>query len=432
MKNEIEKVHIGSIAEEMGIEKGDFLISINGKEVKDIIDYRFLTADEYFTVDIEKKSGEVWELEIEKDFDEDLGIEFKNEIKAMHCSNKCMFCFIDQLPKGMRKTLYFKDDDSRLSFLQGNFVTLTNMSDDDIQRIIDYKISPINVSVQTTNPELRVRMLHNKTAGNIIQRIKKLADAGISMNCQIVLCPGVNNGDELVKTVKDLYELYPGVRNVAAVPVGITKYRQNLPNLRTYDKAEASGEIDRIAILQKKYISEIGSPFIRLSDEIYLTAERPIPDSDFYGAFEQLEDGIGMIRYFRDSIDENVKDLKRDIKKSFTIITGAAAYNEMADTAKKIESSNNNVKIDVLKVINHFFGETITVSGLLTAQDIISAAKDVKLNEIVLISSNMLKSDEDILLDDMSLNELEKRLNRKIVVCKFTGEDMIEKINSCI
>lgn len=290
MKNEITVVKPGSIAEEMEIESGDLLLSINGQAVKDIIDYKFLICDEYVEMEIEKASGEVWELEIEKEYDEDLGVEFRDAIldTPRSCHNKCVFCFIDQLPKGMRETLYFKDDDSRLAFLQGNFVTLTNMSEEDIERIIKYKISPINVSVHTTNPELRIKMTNNRFAGNVYERLKRMANAGISINCQVVLCPELNDGDELEKTIEDLYELYPQIENLAVVPVGITKFREGLFNLKLYNKNTAAEQLDRVAKLQEKYIKEIGDPFIRLSDEFYVIAERDVPETEFYNNFSTI------------------------------------------------------------------------------------------------------------------------------------------------
>jgi Fe-S oxidoreductase, related to NifB/MoaA family len=299
MSAKISKILPGSIAEELELEVGDALLTINGSEVKDIIDYKFLAADEYIEMDIQKPNGEIWTYEVEKDYDDNLGIEFESAImdEAKRCSNKCIFCFIDQLPPGMRETLYFKDDDSRLSFLQGNFVTLTNMKDSDIDRIIKYRISPINVSVHTTDPELRKKMLNNRFAGNIYERLQKLADAGITMNCQIVCVPGVNNGEELIKTVEDLYKLYPSIQNVAAVPVGSTKFREGLYNVTLYKKDTAKTEIENMRKLQEKYIKEIGAPFVRLSDEFYVLSGEEIPDAEFYEGFEQLEDGVGMIRF---------------------------------------------------------------------------------------------------------------------------------------
>lgn len=438
MKNEIAVVKPESIAEEMEIEVGDLLLSINGEPVKDIIDYKFLISDEFVNIEIEKKSGEIWELEIEKDYDEDLGVQFKEAIldRPRSCHNKCIFCFIDQLPPGMRETLYFKDDDSRLAFLQGNFVTLTNMSEEDIERIIKYKISPINVSVHTTNPELRVKMTNNGFAGNVYDRIKRMAKAGIKINCQVVLCPGINDGDELEKTIEDLYKLYPQVENLAVVPVGVTRFREGLFKFQLYNKDTSAEQLNRVARLQERYIKEIGKPFVRLSDEFYVVAEKEIPPTEFYNRFKQLEDGVGMIRIFRNYISESLSELKKEEKGSFTMLTGALAYEEIAKAADEIMKVNPKIRIKVKKIINNFFGETITVAGLITGEDIIEQLKDEDLGNYVIIPDCMLRKgyelaadDEKIFLDDITVEGLAKALNRDILVCDYTGEDLIQIIN---
>ncbi|MFD3156488.1 DUF512 domain-containing protein [Haloimpatiens sp. FM7330] len=438
--NEIIKIYPGSIAEEVGIEKNDKLISINGNPVKDIIDYKFLITDQYINIEIEKQDGQIWDIEIEKDYDEVLGIEFKDFIldKPKSCHNKCIFCFIDQLPKGMRKTLYFKDDDSRLSFLQGNFVTLTNMSEEDVDRIIKYRMSPINISIHTTNEELRVKMLNNRFAGKAYGRMKKLAQAGIEMNCQIVSCPGINNGSELKKTIQELYKLYPSVQSAAVVPIGITKFREGLPKLKLYTKDGAIAEIKMIKEMQKKFIENSSTPFVRLSDEFYVIAELDVPESDFYEGYNQLEDGIGMIRIFRDNIENNLNRLDLHKKGTFTIITGVSAYKEIQNAANKIMNYNKNVRIKVKKIINNFFGETITVAGLLTGQDIIEQVKDEDLCEYIIVSNNMIRkgyeleqNSDKVLLDDITIEDLENEFNRKILICDYSGEDLIDIINSC-
>ncbi|MDD3224012.1 MAG: DUF512 domain-containing protein [Clostridium sp.] len=432
MKNEISKIEKGSIAEELGIEVGDSIISINGSDVNDILDYRFLMSDDYVVIEVKKSdTGDIWELDVEKDYDEKFGVEFKEGImdKARSCTNNCVFCFIDQLPKGMRKSLYFKDDDSRLSFLQGNFVTLTNLKDEDIDRIVQYKISPINVSVHTTNPELRVKMLHNRFAGDIMEKIEKLAKGGINMNCQIVSCRGINSGEELKKTVLDLYKFYPKINNIAVVPVGVTKCREGLFKLNTYDYESSKKEIRMIGEIQKKFFNEIGMPFVRLSDEFYVMAKEEIPDTNFYGDFSQLEDGIGMIRAFRNNIENTVKDLDTNKSGSFTMVTGFSAYNEIKKAAKKINEVNKNISIDVVMVLNKYFGETITVAGLLTATDIINKLKDRVASDYLIIPRNMLKSDTNIFLDDLTIDDLEKKLNTKVLVCDYTGEDLVKIIN---
>lgn len=432
MSAKIIRIHPEGIAEELELEVGDVLLSINGNEVKDILDYKFLIADEYVEVDIEKPDGEVWTYEIEKEYDEDLGVDFQSSImdQARSCSNKCIFCFIDQLPPGMRETLYFKDDDSRLSFLQGNFVTLTNMKDSDIDRIIKYKISPINVSVHTTDPELRKKMLNNRFAGNVYERLQKLASAGITMNCQIVCVPGVNNGEELVKTVEDLYKLYPAVQNVAAVPVGSTKYREGLYNITLFNGLTAQKEIESIKLLQDRYIKEIGAPFIRLSDEFYVLSRHTIPDNEFYTGFEQIEDGIGMIRYLRDAIESTLPNLREDIKGEFTFATGVLAYDEIVSMGNAIMAKNNKIKINVKKIINRYFGETITVAGLLTGKDIMEqVGEDLNSGKIIL-PVNMLKSGEKVFLDDVTLDQMQDTLQREILICEYTGEDLIDIINN--
>lgn len=437
MKNKISKIIEGGIAEELGIEKGDILLSINGVEIVDIIDYKFLLADDYIEIEVLKPNNEIWEFEIEKNYEEDLGVEFEQAIldKARSCSNNCMFCFIDQLPKGMRETLYFKDDDSRLSFLQGNFVTLTNMKDEDIDRIINYRISPINVSVHTTNPDLRVKMLNNRFAGNVYERLKKLADANIEVNAQIVTVPGVNNGEELIRTVEDLYKLYPSIQNIAAVPIGITKFRDGLKDVSIFDKEMSKREIENVRKIQEKYMKEIGSPFVRLADEFYVMANEPIPDDEFYENYDQLQDGIGMISYLRKSIRGTIDSLGNG-RGSFTMITGTSAYEEIKNVSDIIKNKNPNIRIDCYKIINNFFGETITVAGLLTGIDIINQLKGKINTKYLIMSDNMFRQgyeegsiEEKIMLDDYKIKDIENELGVKVIVCKYTGEDLIELIN---
>ena len=437
MKNVIKEVLPDSIAEEVGIEVNDVLISINDNIIDDIIDYRFLSADEEIVLQIEKPNGEVWDIEIEKDYGEELGIEFGGGImdKAKSCSNKCMFCFIDQLPKGMRDTLYFKDDDSRLSFLQGNFVTLTNMKEEDIDRIIRYRISPINISVHTTNPELRVRMLKNRFAGNVLERMQRLSDEGIQMHAQIVCIPDVNDGEELKRTIEDLYKLYPQVNNVAVVPIGITKFREGLEKVNTFTKEGSKYTIDMVKELQNKFYNEVGEPFVRLSDEFYIVAGEEIPYAEFYNGFTQIEDGVGVTRCFRDAIESDLDILDLNKKGSYTMITGALAYDEVKSAAEKIVKKNPKIHIDVFKIINNFFGNTITVNGLLTGGDIIEQLKGKIRTPYLFMADNMfrrgyeLAPQDSIMLDDLTINDIEKALDVKVIVCDYTGEDLISLIN---
>lgn len=438
MKNEISKIIPGSIAEEVEIEVGDRLLSINDNEVKDIIDYKFLITDEELVLEVEKADGEIWEIEIDKDYDEDLGIIFQEAImdKPMSCHNNCVFCFVDQLPKGMRETLYFKDDDSRLSFLQGNFLTLTNMKEEDIDRIIKYKISPINVSVHTTSPELRVKMLNNRFAGGIYDILRRLAIAGIKINTQVVCCPGINDGEELVNTVEDLYKLYPNVSSVAVVPLGLTKHREGLKHLELFTKESSLTQVKLIKNLQDKYIADSGTPFVRLSDEFYIVSGEPLPKTEHYEGFQQIEDGVGMVTLFKDTIDATLPNLKSCGSGSFTFVTGALVYPEILEVKNKIQKVNENINISVEKIINNYFGKTITVTGLLTGIDIINTLKEKEVGDYVIIPNNVLRkgyelssSEEAILLDDYTVEDLSKILNRKVIVCDFTGDDLISIIN---
>ena len=430
--NIISKVYKDSIAEEIGIEVGDLLIAVNDQKVHDIIEYKFLISDEYIELEIQKRDGEVYIYEIEKDFDEELGIEFVNPIidKAKSCRNKCIFCFIDQLPKGMRKTLYFKDDDSRLSFLQGNFITLTNMSEEDIQNIIKYRISPINISVHTTNPELRTKMINNKCAGKLLETMKRLADAQIEMNCQIVLCPRYNDKEELDRTLVDLSSLYPYVNSVAIVPVGVTRYREKLAKLDIFDYETANQTINQVHQLQEKYLKELNTRFAFLSDEFYIIAKKPLLNYDEYEGFLQFEDGVGMIckqgteivRYL-DTLEEN-----DDIEKIVSIATGSSAYEFICDMADKIMKKFKNIKINVYKIVNDYFGHTITVSGLITATDIIKQLDGEDLGEALYITRSMLKGDEEVFLDDITLEQLEEKLNIKVIPCENEGKIFVDKI----
>ncbi|WP_304340730.1 DUF512 domain-containing protein [Metaclostridioides mangenotii] len=431
--NIINKVSKGSIAEELGIEVGDLLVSINEQPIRDIIEYRFLLSDEYLEVEIENKYGELYLYEIEKDYDEDLGIEFSNPIidMAKSCRNKCMFCFVDQLPEGMRETLYFKDDDSRLSFLQGNFVTLTNMSDDDIENIIKYRISPINISVHTTNPDLRQKMISNKFAGKVYGIMKKLAEAEITMNCQVVLCPGVNDGEELRRTVYDLIELYPYVNSIAVVPVGITKYRDNLPNLKIFDKESANKTIDQIHKIQEDLLKKVGTRFVFLSDEFYVLADRELLDYDDYEGFLQFEDGVGMIKKMGAEIRQYLDSLplnKTVEKRKISIATGHSAYKFMREMSNLVMEKYKNIEIKVYEIKNKFWGETITVSGLITAKDILEQLKGEDIGDVLYITRSMLKADEEIFLDNITLEELQDIMKIKIIPCLNEGKDFIDKI----
>ena len=378
----------GSIAEELGIRPGDKLLAIDGHEIEDIFDYQFYVEDEEIVLLIEKPDGEQWELEIEKEADEDLGIEFGQGLMDEYrsCYNKCIFCFIDQMPKGMRDTLYFKDDDSRLSFLQGNYVTLTNMSSHDIERIIRYRLEPINISFQTTNPELRCRMLHNRFAGEALKKVDMLYQGGIEMNGQIVLCKGVNDGDELERSIRDLTSYLPLLKSVSVVPVGLTKFRSGLYPLDPFTKEDAREVLDVIHRWQEKIYQEYGIHFIHAGDEWYLLAEEDVPEEERYDGYLQLENGVGMLRLLFNEFAEGFEALTGDDRQDeLSIATGKLAYPYLCKMAEKITEKFPGVRIHVYCIRNDFFGERITVSGLITGQDLMAQLKERELGRRLLI-----------------------------------------------
>lgn len=449
----VKDVLPGSIAEEAGVEAGDAILSINGEKIRDVFDYRFLITNENILLELLKQDGEVWEIEIEKDEYEDLGIEFENAMldDARSCNNKCIFCFIDQLPKGMRDTLYFKDDDSRLSFFMGNYVTLTNMNFDDIDRIIKYRMSPINVSVHTTNPDLRVFMLKNKNAGDVVKKIQKLIDGGIEVNCQIVLCRDINDEKELDRSIEELGSLYPGVNSISVVPVGITKHREGLIDLKPYDKESSKKVITQVEGWQKKFKGKFDSRVVYIADEFYIMAEKDIPDYEEYEDFPQIENGVGLIAQFKMEFEEGIKKLDGRISnegdeekseededaqdfcvemgpRNISIATGVSPYLHIKELAEILKNRYTNLNINVYKIENNFFGKNVTVTGLLTGQDIIEQLRGKELGNELLISRSMLRSGEEVLLDDYTVSDLEKKLNVKISIVENNGKDFIVKV----
>ena len=428
--NIIDGVMPGSIAEELEIERGDILISANGKDIVDIIDYKYITTDELVTLLIKKADGELWELEIEKEYAEDIGLTFTNPLidSARSCTNKCIFCFIDQLPKGMRETLYFKDDDSRLSFLQGNFITLTNLSEEEIDRIIEYRISPVNVSVHTTNPELRKKMLCNKNAGKLYGILERFSSVNIGMNCQIVLVPHVNDGAELERTLRDLSALYPNVNSVAVVPIGVTKFRQGLHPVETFNHDTSEALVDIIGKMQGEFLEKLGTRFVFASDEFFVLADEEIPSEDDYEGFPQIENGIGLIRSFKSEVEEELEYIEGHpvIDKRFVIPTGTLAYEFMKKIADMMMEKFEHLDIEVVPIKNRFFGETITVTGLLTATDIIDQLKGIDLGDGLFITKAMLKSDEDIFLDNITLDGLKELLGKEITVTRVDGHEFVD------
>ena len=427
----IQTVYPGSIAEELEIEPGDVLLKINGQKIEDVFDYRYLMKDEYVEVLIRKPSGEEWLLEIDKEYDDELGVEFENGLMSEYrsCSNKCMFCFIDQMPPGMRETLYFKDDDSRLSFLQGNYITMTNMKQADIDRIIHMQLAPINISVQTTNPELRCKMLHNRFAGEKLKFLQDLYEAHIEMNGQIVLCKGVNDKDELKRSIEDLSSYLPFMRSVSVVPAGLTKYREGLYPLELFSKEEAGEVIDMIESYQPKFYEEYGLHFIQASDEWYINAGRDFPEADRYDGFIQLENGVGMVRLLIDEFDEEWSCVEGDDREyEVSMVTGVLVYDSIKLLANRIPEKFPNVKVHLYKIINDFFGHRITVTGLLTGGDIRKQLTGKPLGQRLILPSNTLMADEPKFLDDVTLAELTDALQVDVCIVESSGADFIHAV----
>ena len=441
MNNEghlIKKVEPGSIAEELEIAAGDYLVAINDKPIEDIFDYQYMVQEEELTLLVKKPDGEEWELEIEKYYDEDLGIEFDNGLMDNYrsCCNKCIFCFIDQMPPGMRETLYFKDDDARLSFLQGNYVTLTNMSDDDIDRILKYHLSPINVSFQTTNPELRCKMLNNRFAGEALKKVDRLCQpgTGIELNGQIVLCKGVNDGAELHRSLGDLYNYRPNLKSVSVVPVGLSKYRDGLYPLEPFEKDDAREVLKEIEYWQEKSFKEYGNHFVHASDEWYMIAELPIPGPEIYDDYGQLENGVGMVRLLLDEFDIALKEAiengidgvsLKDCKGEVSTASGKLIYPFICEMAEKLTEAAPGLTVHVHEITNNFFGERITVTGLLTGQDIIAQLKGQKLGDALILPQNVLRAGEDYLLDDVRVSDIERELGVKVRIIRSGGMDFI-------
>ena len=419
----------------LGVRAGDTLVAVNKNEIRDVLDYRFYITDRNITLSLVREDGEEYEVSLRKREYDDVGLEFETPLmdKKHTCKNKCIFCFVDQMPKGLRETLYFKDDDSRLSFLHGNYITLTNMTDEDIDRIIKMHISPINISVHTTNPELRVKMMKNKRSGEVLSYLRRLADAGISLCTQLVLCPGINDGEELMRSMHDLVALCPSLISCAAVPVGITKFRDGLYPLRTYTKEEARAVIETVNSFGDYCRKEYGSRIFTAADEFYLKAEMDIPDEEYYEDYPQLENGVGLIRSVKEDLryylaDSEPFELKKD--RRVLAVTGVAAYPTVCELSGMIEEKADRLCVDVLCVKNDFFGETVTVAGLLTATDIEKAVKEHIKNtgasyDALIIPDAALKADEDVFLDGVSLTSLSDRLGIHAVSAKNEPCDMV-------
>ena len=434
----IKEVLPGSIAAELDIAAGDRLLAINNEIIEDIFDYQFYVEDTYIEILIEKPDGEQWVLEVDKDEDEDLGIIFDNGLMDDYrsCHNKCIFCFIDQMPKGMRDTLYFKDDDSRLSFLQGNYVTLTNMSDHDLDRIIKYHLSPINISFQTMNPQLRCKMLNNRFAGEALKKVDRLFDAGITMDGQIVLCKGINDGAELEFSIREMMKYLPNLESVSVVPVGLSKYRDGLYPLMPFTREDAKEVLATIHHFQREIYEKYGTHFIHASDEWYILAGEELPPEENYDGYLQLENGVGMIRLllseFQDAMEKLRKEQENDVilmrEQEISMVTGKLAFPYIRQMAEEMMRTLHGLTIHVYGIRNDFFGEMITVSGLLTGQDIIKQLKGQPLGERLLLPQNVLRSGEDVFLDDVTVPELEKALQVRADIVKSSGYDFVDSV----
>ena len=420
----------GSLAREAGLSEGDVILEINGSSFSDVLEYRYLTSEAEVELKVLKKNGDIEIIEIENDY-EDLGIVFNSGLidDAKSCRNKCIFCFIDQLPEGMRETVYFKDDDTRLSFLQGNYVTLTNMSGEEIERMIKMRISPINISVHTTNPELRVKMLNNKNAGNIYEIMKRFAKEGLFMNAQIVLCPGCNDKDELDRTISDLSALYPYMSSLSVVPVGLTRFREGLTNITPFDHASSLETVRRVSGWQDRNLRNYGSRIVYLSDEFYINAKLPIPPASEYEGFPQIENGVGLTASMAEEFDEAIKLIKsRKRKRKVAIATGELAYPFIKSLAERIEKKCPGVEIFVYAIKNNFFGGGVNVAGLVCGCDLTAQLGGKPIGDILLIPSSMLRDGEDVFLDDVSLDDAKNILKTDIIPVNNDGYEFTEAV----
>lgn len=434
----ITSVDQNSRAERAGILAGDILLSINGREVHDVLDYRFFLTDRHITLTL-SRGGEEYEVTLRKQQYDDIGLGFETPLmdKKHSCENKCIFCFIDQLPKGMRETLYFKDDDSRLSFLHGNYITLTNLHDSDIDRIIEMHISPVNISVHTTNPDLRVKMMHNKRAGEVLSYMRRLADANISLCGQIVLCKGINDGDELSRSMEELSTLFPAMQSVSIVPAGLTRFRDKLYPLEPFTPEESLAVIEQVDAFAEKCVEKYGQRIFFCSDEFYLKAGLPLPDEDYYEGYPQIENGVGMLTSMRTEFDCEITFLDEYLEKYSTlhnvprkvsIATGVAAYDSIKAMAVQLEARVEGLDIQVHRIVNHFFGEDITVAGLLTGTDISEQLEGLDLGDILLFPENALRSGGDVFLDDMTPERLSEILHTPVSPAPNDGAGFIRAV----
>lgn len=433
MSVKISSIKPHSPASRHFIKAGSKLISVNGHEIRDVLDYQFYIDEDILDLVIEKPNGKQRKVRL-RNCNGETGFEFETYLmdKQRPCANNCIFCFIDQMPKGMRESLYFKDDDARLSFLFGNYITLTNLGDKDIDRIIEMHISPVNISVHTMNPDLRVKMMGNKRAGKVLEYIKRLAAAGIKLNTQLVLCPGYNDGDELSYSLEELGKLYPAVQSIAAVPVGLTCHRDGLTNLNPFTKEQSLDVIFRIDSYNSSFLCYNNMNIAFAADEFYLNAGLPLPEVERYGDFPQLENGVGMWSLLKKESDEALADLPEDYElpseRKVTIATGVAAYELIKYIAENVEKKVKNIRINVVKIENRLFGETITVAGLLCGNDICNALSGKELYDEVLIPSVCLRREGDLFLDDMSIEQMNEKLKIKVTPVESDGYVLLQRI----
>ena len=429
----IRAVEPRSPAHRAGVRVGETLTHINGHPIVDVLDYKFYSYDPRLELTLQDGEGTVRSLRLKKSEGEDLGLEFETYLmdRARSCANNCIFCFVDQMPPGMRKTLYFKDDDARLSFLMGNYLTLTNLSQREIQRIIDLRISPINISVHTTDPELRCQMLKNKRAGEAIETMRRLARHNITMNCQIVSCPGINDGPALDRTLRELAEMYPAVNSISVVPVGVTKYREGLYPLESYNRETAAALVDQVEGFAARHLEKTGTRLVWCSDEFYLLAGRALPPEEYFEEFTQLDNGVGMLRLLMEEFRRGLGLMEPEEMEGtppFSIATGVSAAPFLAQLVDMAREKCGKIRGTVYPIRNCFFGETITVAGLVTGRDLIEQLRGVELGERLLIPANMLRSGERVFLDDVSLDDVERELGVPVIPVAQDGYELLDAI----
>ena len=431
MPVKILAVEPGGPASHAGVRPGETLLSINGNEICDILDYRFYETDRHLSIVLRDDAGEERTVQIRKGQYESIGLEFETYLMDQQhsCTNRCIFCFIDQLPKGLRKSLYFKDDDSRLSFLFGNYVTLTNLKEREVDRIIKMHISPINISVHTTNPELRVKMMGNRFAGKSLDILYRFAKAGIKLNCQIVLCRDINDGEELDRTLKDLTSLWPSVQSVAVVPLGLTKYRQGLYPLTGYDSETARAVVRQLERWGDRCEQKYGQRICYAADEFYLKAQLPIPPAPFYGDFDQLENGVGLMASLKQEFLDALEDFVPPASaRKVTLATGVAAHPFLDTLLDELRHRCHNLTCNVVPIVNDFFGDTITVAGLVTGGDLLKQLQGRELGDALLLPDVMLRREGDIFLDDVSLEELSEALQIQIITVPNNGYALLDAV----